>query len=270
MTNQITVIPVREIQVMAQAIASSGLFGITSESQALALMLIAQAEGLHPAIAARDYHIIKGKPALKADAMLVRFQQSGGSVSWSKYTDAACEATFSHPQGGKITVEWDMARAKTAELGGNAMWKKYPRQMLRARVISEGIRSIFPAANGGLYTPEEVMEFDDKEQKPAQTKKMHDVTPKQSAIKAKVEDVVVLPPEAPVNELHHRFDMAKAALAGAESEERLNFFTSSKKYQNLLDDLDGDLKKGELMNFVTDLYTKFIMTAKVEQKTEDQ
>jgi hypothetical protein len=37
-----------------------------------------------------------------------------------------------------------MARAQKAQLGGKDMWKKYPRQMLRSRVVSEGVRTVYP------------------------------------------------------------------------------------------------------------------------------
>lgn len=154
------IIPVKDIQIMASAIAKSGLFGIKTVDQALALMLIAQAEGLHPAIAARDYHIIQGRPALKADAMLARYQQNGGKVQWHDYTDKKVSATFLHPSGGTIKIDWDMDRAKQAGLGGKENWSKYPRQMLRARVISEGVRATNPGCNTGFYTPEEVQDFE--------------------------------------------------------------------------------------------------------------
>ena len=75
-------VPVADIERMALAVAKSGLFGVRTADEAMALMLIAQAEGQHPAIAARDYHIIQGRPALKADAMLARFQNSGGKVEY--------------------------------------------------------------------------------------------------------------------------------------------------------------------------------------------
>ncbi len=80
-------VPFNEIESMAIAVSKSGLFGMKTPDQAIALMLLCQAEGLHPAIAARDYHIIQGRPALKADAMLARFQQAGGKVEWKVYTD---------------------------------------------------------------------------------------------------------------------------------------------------------------------------------------
>ena len=158
MTNT-ALVPVGDLERMAQAVANSKLFGITTPEQAMALMLVAQAEGLHPATAARDYHIIQGRPTLKADAMLARYLASGGKVEWHEHTDAAVEATFSHPQGGSLKIKWDMARAKTAQLT-SPMWTKYPRQMLRARVISEGVRATNPAVAVGVYTPEEAEDFE--------------------------------------------------------------------------------------------------------------
>ena len=145
---------------MAQAVAASKLFGMQTKEQALALMLVAQAEGLHPATAARDYHIIQGRPAMKADAMLARYLTSGGKVEWHEHTDAKVAATFAHPAGGTLKIDWDMERAKKAGLGGKDMWAKYPRQMLRARVISEGIRATNPAVATGIYTPEEVQDME--------------------------------------------------------------------------------------------------------------
>jgi len=151
--------PIEAIERMGQYIAKSGFFGVKTPEQAIALMLIAQAEGRHPASAAQDYHVIQNRPALKADTMLARFQQAGGVVQWEEYTDTRVAATFSHLQGGKVTVDWDMDRAKRAGLGSKDNWKNYPRAMLRARVISEGIRTVYPAVLGGMYTPEEVSDM---------------------------------------------------------------------------------------------------------------
>lgn len=43
---------------------------------------------------------------------------------------------------------------------GKDNYKKFPRQMLRARVISEGVRAVYPGVLQGMYTPEEVQEFE--------------------------------------------------------------------------------------------------------------
>lgn len=154
------IIPYNEIERMAQAIAKSGLFGIKTPEQAAALMLIANAEGMHPAIAARDFHVIQGRPALKADAMLARFQAAGGKVNWTSYTDSKVAAIFAHPAGGSVEIEWTIEQAKRAGLTNKDVWKQYPRAMLRARVISEGIRTVYPGVAVGVYTPEEIGDFD--------------------------------------------------------------------------------------------------------------
>jgi len=154
-------VPFQDMTLMADSIAKSGLFGMKNVNEVLALMLVAQAEGLHPATAARDYHIIQGRPALKADAMLARFQQAGGKVEWSSYTDEKVAGLFTHPNGGSLTVTWSIEQAQKAGLiksGGG--WTKYPRAMLRARVVSEGIRSVYPGCVVGTYTPEEVEDFE--------------------------------------------------------------------------------------------------------------
>jgi hypothetical protein len=154
---------ISDMQLYAENVAKSGLFGVTTPQQALSLMLLAQAEGMHPGIAVRDYHIINGKPALKADAMLARFHKAGGIVKWIEYDSKCCSATFTHPQSGSLTVKWTVEMAEKAGIAKGTTWSKYPRQMLKARVISEGIRTIYPGVVIGQYTEEEVEQFDDKD-----------------------------------------------------------------------------------------------------------
>lgn len=160
-----------EMQRLAESIAKSGLFGMKTADQALALMAIAQAEGRHPALAARDYSIIQGRPAKNAEAMMRDFLDSGGRVEWHALSDSEADATFSHPAGGSARIRWDMARAQTAGLQGKDNWRKYPRQMLRSRVVSEGVRTVCPMATSGMYVPEEVADFETRAERAV------DVTP---------------------------------------------------------------------------------------------
>lgn len=148
-----------DIERIAKAFAASRMFGVQNAEQALALCLIAQAEGRHPATAAQDYSIIQNRPSKKADAMLRDFLASGGKVQWHALTNEKVEATFQHPAGGSVTIDWTMQRANQAGIK-NAMYAKYPRQMLRARVVSEGVRTVCPGATSGMYVPEEVQDFE--------------------------------------------------------------------------------------------------------------
>lgn len=150
------IVPYQDMRQMAEAMAKSKLFGMKTPDEVIALMLVAQANGQHPAAAARDYDIISGRPSKKAEAMLRDFIAAGGSVQWHRLDNECAEATFSHPHGGTVRIDWDMRRAREAGLGGKDMYRKFPRQMLRSRCISEGVRTVYPVATGGMYAPEEV------------------------------------------------------------------------------------------------------------------
>ena len=156
-----------DLERMADYIVRSGLFGMSKPEQAMGLLLLAQAEGVHPMTAIRDYDIIQGKPALKSQAMLARHQATGGKVRWQERSPSRVCATFSHPSGGEVEVEWTIQMANAAGLTTKPTWKQYPRQMLSARVISEGVRMVNPGVLSGLYTPEEVGDFTTVEEPPA-------------------------------------------------------------------------------------------------------
>lgn len=149
-----------DLERMAQVIATGGLFpALKNPAQSLSLMLLCQAKNLHPMEAVERYHIVQGRPVKRADAMLGDFLMSGGRVEWHERTDKAAVATFSHPAGGSVRVGWTFEQAKAAGLTGKDVWKQYPRQMLHARCVSEGCRSVFPGATDGLYTPEEAQDM---------------------------------------------------------------------------------------------------------------
>lgn len=152
----------QNMQHMAKSVAASGMFGCKTEDQALTLMLLAQAEGVHPMTAVRDYHVFNGKPSLKAEIMLARFQRAGGHVKWHCYTKEKVEATFTPPAGAgdPVRIEWTLQMAKDAGLCGKDVWKFYSRSMLRSRTISEGVRAALPGVIAGFYTPEELQSID--------------------------------------------------------------------------------------------------------------
>lgn len=163
---------------MSVALAKSGLFAVKTPEAALTLLLIAQAEGIPPTQAMMDYEVIQGRPALKAVAMLARFQRSGGRVQWLTSTDECVEGKFSHPIGGELTVKWDSARLKTAGLDKKEMHQKFPQQMKRARCISEAVRALNPqCVPAGMYAVEEARDIPEE----------IDVTPRPTLDQAAIE-----------------------------------------------------------------------------------
>jgi hypothetical protein len=154
-------VPMSDIREMAKAAAASGLFpSARTPEAAMTLMLLCQAEGLHPIQALRRYHIIDGTPSMRTDAMLASFQERGGRVKWIRTDEEVCEAMFSHQSSGDVTVKWTLEDAKRAGIASKQNWGKYPRQMLRARVISEGVRMCLPEVVVGICSEEEVRDLD--------------------------------------------------------------------------------------------------------------
>lgn len=175
MSQAVALIPFADLEKMAETIAKSQLFGVKKKEEALSLMLIAQAEGLHPATIAQEYDIISGRPARKTHSVLARFQQAGGTVKWEKLTDTEVVGVFTHPQGGSVSIDWTLERAKKIKSWNNKLnngnggwetladklqWQNYPRSMLRARCIAEGVRAVYPLAIGGMLVVEEAQDLD--------------------------------------------------------------------------------------------------------------
>ena len=184
----------QDMNAMAESIVRSRFYGFKTKDEVMAVMLVAQAENKHPATVVQEYDIIQGRPALKSQAILARFQLAGGKVQWVEVGPKKCIGKFSHEAGGTITVEWTIDMAKQAGVfkEGSA-WTKYPEDMLRARVISRAVRSIYPACILGHYATEEVMDFE-----PIRPER--DITPTrvEPRIEAKVEDVTIMQGNEPI------------------------------------------------------------------------
>jgi len=245
MSNLPTTHTIPDLERMARAFSASKLFGVKTPEEALALCLIAQSENRHPASAAQDYHIINGRPAKKAESMLRDFIASGGAVEWHGLDDTKADATFSHPSGGTVRITWDMARASKAGIN-NPMWKKYPRQMLRSRVVSEGVRTVCPGATSGMLVIEE-----------AQDLQPRDVTPRPSVIeRLNLESSVVEISDEPDHE----------AILNAAAKEGLDALKTA--WQSTPRDVQNRLGKDHL-DFLKDVAAGSVRIIEAEEPAED-
>ncbi len=151
----------RDIMELAKHVVDSKMYGWNNAAQVIVMMNLCVAKGLHPIEAVERYHCLNGKPSMKADSMLAEFQSKGGIVKWVEYEQDAVTGVFSHPQSPEpLSVRWTIRMAQEAGLLNKpGPWKQFPRAMLRARVISEAIRTVLPGVCIGIYTPEEVGDF---------------------------------------------------------------------------------------------------------------
>lgn len=152
-----------EVRALANSTFKSGMFGIKNGEQAFVLMNIAQAEGLHPIQAMQMYDVIQGRPALKSTEILARFMDAGGKIEWIETTPKVAKAKFTHPQSGTFEHEYTIEDAGLAKLTGKDNWKTRPKEMLRSRCVSSGVRMSYPRCLNNMYSSEEVAEFEPQE-----------------------------------------------------------------------------------------------------------
>lgn len=149
-----------ELQVMADNVYQSGMFGLKNKNQVYTLMLIAQSEGLHPIEAVQQYNVINGLPAMKTIEKHTRFNKSGGKLKWIETTDKIAKAEMTHPSyEGIYLSEFTIEEASLMGLLSKDNWKKMPKKMLMARCLSSGINAIAPDCLGNVkYTVEDMQD----------------------------------------------------------------------------------------------------------------
>ena len=145
----------------ATAMAKSGYFTDARDaSQAIVKILAGQEMGFGAFASMSGIFIIQGRPSIGANLMAAAVKGSGRyDYRVKQMTDTVCEIEFFERMNGKLesigtskfTIE-DAKRAQTKNL------EKYPRNMLFARAISNGVRWFCPDAFNGaaVYTPEEL------------------------------------------------------------------------------------------------------------------
>jgi hypothetical protein len=143
---------------------ASGLFGIQKKEQGVMLALTCMIKGLDPIEVAQKFHIIEGRLAKKAATIQAEFQARGGRINWIERTGKVCEALFLHPQfspkGVRIRVD---LQDDLKHLSNKNNYKQWPRRMLHARCISEGVTAVDPEVMVGFITPEELSDVLDRD-----------------------------------------------------------------------------------------------------------
>ena len=154
------IVSINEVRTMATSVTKSGMFGLKNQEQAFTLMLIAQAEGIHPIQAVQKYSVINGMPSLKSTEIQSRFQKAGGKIKWIETTNKKAIVRLTHPSyDGEYDSEYSMEDAKVAGLIGKDNWKRMPKNMLRARAISEGVRAVYPDCLNNMYSDVEAQDM---------------------------------------------------------------------------------------------------------------
>lgn len=221
MRNELTVYqkmadPLAAVNQIGSAIAKSQMFGCETESQGQVLALHCLATGRDPLTIIESYHLMHGKLSMKAEEMLARVAERGGTYEIIEHSPTAAEIRIEY-QGRKFheRFTWEEARqepfvyvgkpkdilpkllagqADKLQLSTNYATPRRRMQHLWARVVSDSVRVVAPNLLRGKYTPEETHQIAIDDGKIPPTAEMIEPTEESEAFEAAFEVVQEQPP----------------------------------------------------------------------------
>lgn len=145
-----------EIMSLGKAFAESGMFpDIKSAAQAVVKISAGQEIGIPPFAAMSGVHIINGKPTIGAGLIAATVKGSGKyDYKVIQQDEKACSIDFYQ---GKEMIGNSTFTIEDAKKAGTKNIDKFPKNMLFARAVSNGVKWYCPDVFAGpVYTPEEM------------------------------------------------------------------------------------------------------------------
>jgi hypothetical protein len=141
---------------LGQVLAKSGFFADTRDAaQAIVKVLAGQELGIGPIAAMTGVYLVKGRVAIGANIMAAAVKRSGKyNYRVAELSDTVCRLVFT--ENGKDAGESTFTAAD-AKRAGTQNLDKFPRNMLFARALSNGVKWYAPDVfQTTVYTPEEL------------------------------------------------------------------------------------------------------------------
>jgi len=174
MTTALVKYSLEETKSVGAILAKSGFFRDSAgEAQAVAKILAGQELGFGPMAAMTGIYIVDGRVTISANLMAASVKRSGKyNYRVTLHTEQECEIAFfekndagtweevgrsSMTMKEAVAAELDMAYDKgSGSLKKKTTWQKFPKNMLFARAMSNGVKWFCPDIMGGpVYTPDE-------------------------------------------------------------------------------------------------------------------
>ena len=151
----------REPMAMGQVFAASGMFpDIKSQAQAAVKILAGRELGLSPFESMKNLYMVSGKLAIQSNALasLVKTNVKYDYKVLSATNEECKIEFFEFIEGKKESIgisEFTFKDAAKAGLVNKDNWKNFPKNMLFARALANGVRFYCPDAACGWHIQEE-------------------------------------------------------------------------------------------------------------------
>lgn len=159
-----TNLSIQEITSLGEVFSKSGFFSdATVAAKAIVKILAGQELGIPPFTAMKELNIFNGKLAFSANLVAMIIKKSNRyDYRIRELTNEKAILDFYEGTTHLGESIFTMQDAKLAELDKKDVWKKYPKNLLFARALTNGAKWYCPHIFGGsVYTSEEIESFDD-------------------------------------------------------------------------------------------------------------
>lgn len=167
LANIIPINSMEDVSRLGIAVAKSGWFGSITQSTGEMIAMTMLQERISPVTFKKKYHIMSdGSLSVASRARVSAFKRLGGKMKLHEVSKDKCDITFIY-EGNELRHSVTLQEfidngvavsAKTGAIKDN--WAKFPGDMLYARCCSFAIPKVCSEADDGLYTTEEVADFD--------------------------------------------------------------------------------------------------------------
>ena len=145
---------------LAEAFARSGFFSdATDAAKAIVKIQAGRELGIPPVAAMTGINIVQGRISLGANILagLVK-RHPAYDYRVIEHTEERCLIAFYQGDNHLGTSDFTIEDAASAGLASKQNWRTYPRNMLFARAMSNGVRWYCPDVTAGapIYTPDEL------------------------------------------------------------------------------------------------------------------
>lgn len=238
---------IERVQRIATNFANSGYFSDAKEALQAFVKISAGAEmGLQPFVSMSGIAIIQGKPVVGAGilaGLLDDHPDFDYTVTWEPNPSEPTACTVTVFKNGKErgASRFSMKDAESAGLAGKDVWKKFQRNMLYARAMSNAVAWYAPSvtrSNGRVYVEGELDDAIDVRPEPAPRRKREartaattvppndetvieaEVVPADPVVATTAEDTPVAVPESETSAGTTPIALAKAAYAACSKDEK--------------------------------------------------
>lgn len=156
----------REPMSIGKIFAESGMFPDTkTQAQAVVKILAGRELGLSAFESMRNLYLVNGRLAIQSNALASLIKRSDKyDYRVDTLTDTECKIVFTRiNRDGKNedigTSEFTFKDAARAGLVNKDNWKNYPKNMLFARALANGVRFYCPDAACGWHVEEEYQDI---------------------------------------------------------------------------------------------------------------